>query len=136
MAHIIELSARSLPGLPACGLFLTPGEYAAGESYLRHSGSDYPDQCPRQVIRTTLVDENGAFVKAMTEYAEVELDERIVRAVGGDAGVALLRSTARCTTSLYIACCGGFGDSRVLSGKKWTKFLPQPPKGGKPPAKR
>ena len=105
--------------------------YKKGHTFTGFSGA-LPRLSPRPVIRAALVDENGTFVAKMKEYAEVEMDERVVRAVGGEAGAALLRDTARCTTTLYLFCGGGVrGMSKVISSKvckishkKFTDFLP------------
>ena len=116
------ISEDSLPNFPAVSLHLEPGTYASGERVVTMNEGDYIPNCP--VIRVSLVDENGTFVPKWTEYAVVEMDEGLLRKIGGDAGLELMRATGRCTTSLYLICGGMAGVLKVISGKKFTKFLP------------
>ena len=133
MATTIGIAETSLKGQPACTLLMKRGAYEKGSTVASASFGNLPKVSPRPVIRAALVDENGTFVPRMTEYAVVEMDERVVREVGGEAGVALLRATARCTTTLYLLCGGSVrGMTKVISSKsskqlrqKYTDFLPQ-----------
>ena len=123
----MKISGDSLPLFPAVSLHLEPGIYSSGETVATMSESDYSPNGP--VIRVSLVDENGTFVAKWTEYAVVEMDEGLLRKTGGDAGLELMRATGRCTTSLYLICGGMAGLLKVISGKKFTKFLPCAKKG-------
>jgi hypothetical protein len=119
---IMKISLDSLPLFPAVSLHLEPGTYHSGETVVTMKESDYTPNGP--VLRVSLVDENGTFVAKWTEYAVVEMDEGLLRKAGGEAGLELMRATGRCTTSLYLICGGMAGVLKVVSGKKFTKFLP------------
>jgi hypothetical protein len=58
------------------------------------------------------------------DYAELELEEALLSALGGLEGLALVRANPRIHTTLYLTAGGCIGLGKVLKGHKFTKYLP------------
>lgn len=75
-------------------------------------------------VRVALADERGSFVgTCYADYAVADMPESVLRRIGGEAGLALVRATGRVTTSLFLSC-GGTRSSTIVSGEeRHTKYL-------------
>jgi len=118
-----SISDRSLPGTPCVAVAFPAGaSFRAGESMVPSVGS--ADAAPGgATVRVALADELGRFVAPYADYAVADMPEGVLRRVGGEAGLALVRATGRVATALFLVCGGTLASTIVSGREEHTRFL-------------
>ena len=119
----MTLSRSSLPGLPTVTLTKPPGVVIEAGQQCTNVAC-VSDIIPGgAMVRIELIDEGGKFVGTGQVYATVDISESCILKLGGSYGLFLLRSTGRCTTTLFLAAGGPFSATLVSELGEFTKYL-------------